>query len=616
MRQVIAWHFRELSQGEPERDPRESEFFRLTSPAEAVAREFIQNALDAKKDDKVIVRFTLGHTDRKNIELFFNGLDKHLECCIDKKTYNEYHKGPVSFLTVEDFGTTGLDGDTGDNNNRPQGRHNFYNFWWCEGISKKKEREAGRWGLGKTTFHIVSRIRSFWGLTLRHDDGRELLMGKSLLKTHRINGKTFHYDGYFTRDNYRPIDDKEIIKKFKESFALSRKTEYGFSLVVPFLDGEINFTSIEQAVIIHWSYAIMKGMLEVGIKENNEEIYLDHNTIMNEAYSQNWEETSWKGVNVNEFLQFLREAVDISKFNNKVHELDTQNYNEPEISEASFGEKLSELRDSFNSGSIVAFRIFTNIEPIDGSSYRTYFDIYLKRSQQLKESKEVYIRSGIMIPGIRTIKSRPVYSLFSADDVSIASFLGDSETPSHSEWNERTEGFKDKYKHAVKTLRFIKNSVSRIVSILDQTPTSVQKDFLEDVFYIPLTQDEQEESEKIKTKPPKIYDVRSSSPLFEVKEIRGGFKLSLSKDGIKKIPIKAKISIAYDVRRGNPFKQYDVHDFDLGSNTMNVSYSGCRITHKERNEIRLEVINESFYLEVRGFDVNRDLVLSVVEIQK
>ena len=374
---MIAWHFRELSQGEPERDPRESEFFRLTSPAEAVVREFIQNALDAKRSDKVTIRFTLGHIDKNNVELFFNELDRHLKYCLDEKTFNEYHKGPVSFLTIEDFGTTGLDGETGDNN-RPQGRHNFYNFWWCEGISKKKEKEAGRWGLGKTTFHIVSKIRSFWGLTVRCDDNRELLMGKSLLKTHRLNGKTFHYDGYFTEDNYRPIDDKEVIKKFKENFALTRKTEYGFSLVIPFLNEEIDFTSIEKAVIMHWIYAIMKGMLEVEIKEKNRKICLTHDTIMKEAYSQNWEETPWKEVDVNEFLQFLYEAVEVSKTNNKVYELDTTNYDEPEISETSFGEKLSELRDSFNSSSMVAFRVFVNIEPIGGSPSKTYFDIYLK----------------------------------------------------------------------------------------------------------------------------------------------------------------------------------------------------------------------------------------------
>ena len=224
----------------------------------------------------------------------------------------------------------------------------------------------------------------------------------------------------------------------------------------------------------------------------------------------------------------------------------------------------------------------------------------------------MYIRSGIMIPGIRTIKSRPVYSLFSAEDTSIASFLGDSETPSHSEWNERTEGFKDRYKHAVRTLRFIKNSVSKIVSILDQTPTLIQEDFLKEVFYVPITQDE-EESEKTKTETPNPV-IPPNSPLFDIREVKGGFKLSLSKDGVKKIPIKARVSVAYDVRRGNPFKQYDVHDFDLGSNTMTILYNGCRINHKEKNTIELEVLSENFYLEIRGFDINRDLVLSVVEM--
>lgn len=49
------WHFRELDQWEPERDPREAEFFHITNLSEAIVREFIQNSLDAKIS-KIIVQ--------------------------------------------------------------------------------------------------------------------------------------------------------------------------------------------------------------------------------------------------------------------------------------------------------------------------------------------------------------------------------------------------------------------------------------------------------------------------------------------------------------------------------------------------------------------------------
>ena len=52
----------------------------------------------------------------------------------------------------------------------PGGKNNFYNFWWYEGKSEKKGKERGRWGLGKTTFHVASKIRLFFGLTVRQDD--------------------------------------------------------------------------------------------------------------------------------------------------------------------------------------------------------------------------------------------------------------------------------------------------------------------------------------------------------------------------------------------------------------------------------------------------------------
>ena len=53
------WKFKKVEPGEPERDPHEPEFFRLRNPEEALAREVIQNSLDARKSGtpRVSVRF-------------------------------------------------------------------------------------------------------------------------------------------------------------------------------------------------------------------------------------------------------------------------------------------------------------------------------------------------------------------------------------------------------------------------------------------------------------------------------------------------------------------------------------------------------------------------------
>ena len=89
-----------------------------------------------------------------------------------------------SFLTIEDFGTTGLIGsyETRDD-------QNFNDFWRRVGRSHKASNKGGSWGLGKLVFPVSSDIRTFFGLTVRHDDpGRSLLMGQAILAGHKIDG--------------------------------------------------------------------------------------------------------------------------------------------------------------------------------------------------------------------------------------------------------------------------------------------------------------------------------------------------------------------------------------------------------------------------------------------
>ena len=74
--------------------------------------------------------------------------------------------------------------------------------------------------------------------------------------------------------------------------------------------------------------------------------------------------------------------------------------------------------------------------------------------------------------------------------------------------------------------------------------------------------------------------------------------------------------VAYDVRRGNPFKQYERFDFDLGESSWPVSVRGCNILKREKNIIEIEITSLDFEMTVTGFDHNRDLVVKVMEVQQ
>ena len=617
------WNFNELKHGEVERYPHEAEFFRLEEPAEALVREVIQNSLDAKKngETKVSVSFYIGEIENRDARDYLSSnLEQHLKICyLLPDDYKESNR--IRFVIVEDFGTTGLDGATGEDGCRPEKGNNFYDFWWREGISGKGGREAGRWGLGKTTFHMISKLGLFFGLTVRQDDSRELLMGKALLKPHRIGSNDYSYYGHFTAENFNPIEDDSIIKDFKHKFSISREDEPGFSLIIPMPVEEITELALIRYVIIHYFYAIMKGILEVEIKTSSGiHEYLTAGNILNIATNLNWQDTSWESVNITELLLFISGSMDTSNII-KLKVIDES----LEITEKIFGDKLEEQRNSFTTGNLISFRVPLTVKKIikkiiHGNSVDiskpipTFFEIYFKRYPELKQPEEFYVRSGITIPEIREMGTRPVRAILVAADAPITEFLGDCETPAHTKWNEKTEGFKEKYFDAVKTLRFIKKSMGKIVSILDQPPRERQIDFLKEIFFVPQKTKQEEEPTK-KTKETVIPPIKRKSPVFQINKIDRGFKINLDNINVT-LPIRATVTVAYDIRKGNPFAKYDPQDFNFGSGMLSINSTGCKILLKNQNTIKFEVTDHNFILEVTRFHIARDLVVKVIEEEK
>ncbi len=85
----------------------------------------------------------------------------------------------MSYLAVADFGTRGLTGDPGavpELDEDAGTRNGYYYFFRNVGRSGKGEGDRGRWGLGKAVLPVSSRIRAIFGLTIRPDDNRPLLL--------------------------------------------------------------------------------------------------------------------------------------------------------------------------------------------------------------------------------------------------------------------------------------------------------------------------------------------------------------------------------------------------------------------------------------------------------
>ena len=69
--------------------------------------------------------------------------------------------------------------------------------------------------------------------------------------------------------------------------------------------------------------------------------------------------------------------------------------------------------------------------------------------------------------------------------------------------------------------------------------------------------------------------------------------------------------MAYDVRRGNPFKRYTRWDFSVDEAPVTIGTRDCALLERSDNRIVVRPDEKEFRVEVRGFDTHRDLRVQV-----
>lgn len=595
------WKFPELTPGDLEHDPHEFEFFRL-DPADSLVREVGQNSLDARAGEgqPVEIRFAFGSHPVMAGDTFFDPLVAHLAASKLKPTSFELG-GQVSFLTVEDFGTVGLSGPIGQDATDDK-TGNFFSFWWAEGRSQKGGHSGGRWGLGKTVYHLASQFRTFFGLTVRKDDGDSFLLGKALLKTHTYSSKRYKYYGVFAEDGYAPIADGKQLAEFTKRFALTRVKEPGLSLVIPLPVVELSAEKIARSAIIHYFFPVVRGDLRISVCDlGGKETLLSSETFWDVARGLDWTDTEWEGKSaptIEALLTFLMEVV--TKPGASLVEL-KQALGTHCLTEDLFGENLTQMRERYAAGEFLWMKVPIRIHRRGSGPLDSFFEVYIQKDDSLEQPDEFYIRSGIRVSEIKMLGRKRVRALLSAQDSTVSEFLGDCESPAHTDWKERTEAFREKYHDAQTTLRFVRGSMRELVKILDYQTSVVFKDLLKDVFSVGQVQ--------VSPLVPPLLP--PAPPTIELAQVKGGFKVKLTKGAAT--PKAVTALVAYDVHRGNPFKKYTLGDFDLAGSKLNIAVNDGVVVERHENMLKVQATGEAFQLGITGFDEKRDLRVHVTE---
>jgi hypothetical protein len=628
MQSIPQWRFRKMQPGEMNVDPIEGEFFTteaIGSITDALVRESIQNSLDAAEEDgPVMVCFSFhagpsrGSDPREVIKTYLEDLTPHLQAKHSGLQDLPSIAENLEYILIEDYGTRGLQGDIlqYDDLDDDIRKNDFYYFWRNIGRTRKESTDLGRWGLGKTVFQAASRINAFYGMTVRKDDDRTLLMGQSVLKIHKAKGiryAPYGYFGLFDAELALPVEEQAYLKTFANHFLIDRFGKPGLTVLVPYPDKEINAPDCARSVIKHYFFPILAGQLVVIIKHAG----------------KNWE---LNAVSLDDLLkksrfpesQGMLGLLDLARWSIKqppeshVSLKEPKTGRAPKLREDLFeSHDLPELREKFANGDRLAFYVPVTIQrQFSKDLMHSDFALYLERDENLSRAEDHFIRQGITIPEVTALKHKGVRAIVSITERHLSTFLGDAENPAHTEWERNSKKFKKRYKLGPSTLDFVKSSPREIVKILTQPQKGRDENLLKHIFSLPTeaaavwNASQKMEAAAAGQDTAVVSDgdfiETQGKKYLKLNPIKGGFSLTKKRKS-KRVPRYISIWLAYEVRTGNPFRKYTPLDFDVGRPPIYIQATGAALLLNKHNAIQIEVRQGNFKLTVTGFDTNRDL---------
>ena len=625
------WRFVERRPISKQRDPIQGEFFNtesITTQADEVVREAVQNSLDAAADgaDGVRVRIYVsgdaGALPPFDAACYFEGFWQHAAACGADVTLKDE---PCSFVVVEDFGTTGLSGDEAAYEEpSPGDKNDFFYFFHAEGKSGKSGADRGRWGVGKYVFPKASHVNSFFALTVRADgpgSSGPLLMGQAVMKNHKTDGKSWEPDGWWAVIDSEgapvPAQDSTVIDDFRDAWEVERTDEPGLTVVIPYVNADLNVAELRRSVVRDYFVAILAGKLTVDIATSGHSNLEVTRSTLDEVIKTLPNPAERDEVSNNPGL--VRWAFSLAPTDVITIQAPTGSPSwQPELIPDDARQKIRLALDADQS---VVVRVPVHIVTrTDGASAESFFDVLLC-PDSTRRGRPLFVREGIIVSEVRSRDLPGVRAVVLIQEGAMANLLGDSETPAHTNWSDKTERFRGKYKYGYAWLPFVRQAPGRILNIVPGADDEEDRTLAAEFFSVASDAGEQGdtgEQDEIggsderggsdargsKTPPPPEPPMGSPQKVRVTKRQGGGFTVRLTEAGAGITQVD--ILTAYDTSRGNPFAKWSRDDFDV--NDLNVEIVGGTLVERDSNRIVARVDNAAvFVLKVAGFDTNRDV---------
>lgn len=626
------WHFNQRRACDRMRDSANDAFFTaesLENLSEALVREGIQNSLDAAQRSngnvrQVRVRICIVPRAAAEVRAYLSELfasaRQHFERGLSGLNPDDLFGEECGYLVFEDFGTRGLTGDVEEWRLERAEQNAFFSFFRAEGRSPKTGESLGRWGIGKQVFPAASRLHAMFGLTIRDEAPKRVLMGSAVVRNHSVKGQDFQGDAWFGyRDapekSVSPVTDVEFIDTFVRVLGLKRGTSRGLSVVVPAIDERLDVLDLRRGIVRNFFWPILLGELVVELEslEGNWQIDADtlpsHRTLLpsNEAAVVDF--ATWASVaKPYEIVALPSEAATKPEWRAVIDTL---------LPEA----KLSEIRAQLEKTKRVGVRVPVRVRPkFDGGEERSsFFTVFIEICRDVGH-RPVFLRDGIVISDVRCPQMPGNRSLVVIEDAPLATLLGDSEGVNHTQWQKDSPKFHKRYVYGPETIKFVTRSVYEIMQKLHAAEMRGDPNLLLNIFYLPVEEGPTEKTKKPENEkdgevvgPPPIPPPRKPRR-FILDAAKGGFMLKPGDVPLESFPVRVRIEAGYAVRRGNAIKRWTPDDFYfIRAPLRQEQANGVIVSRADRNVIEIEIRKPDFAFEISGFDTKRDLVVRAIE---
>ncbi|MEJ5060537.1 MULTISPECIES: hypothetical protein [unclassified Pseudomonas] len=620
------WQFRPLNPNETSGSSISDDNFadEERTSVEILVRETLQNPLDARSSESVVrVEYKLVTVDLATTKfarsIFSDDWKTHF--LAGELIESDALPTEMTFLVIEDFGTTGLEGCYTDSSSEGS-TENWNAFWFREGEGAKTTKSNGGAGQGKITLYLASKLRSVFALTKRKSDDIELIFGCCRFKRNyklpddnRRWAKEARWGAISDPNELAvPIDKTQVLDGIKGELGLAREQEAGTTFIVPMPAGDITEKALRNAVVNEFFFAINRGRLVVKVGN----ITLDSTSIADVANNMGADCRLTR--NYRDFLALT------AKFADEVVTATAKDSwsKEARLTVGAFEEtELTSLKEKFGNSEMVSVDFLIPVkkkQPKETSTAK--FRVFLQQDESAEKSQELFVRQDLGIDGEKRLKAAriivPVMALTFIQDPKLSDLLVAAEEPTHRNWNAKRPKVVAQYFSPNDALNAVRNAALRLVQLI--SPEGKKDDTALAIYFAdPASEPAKRlggggitpETPKGEQQSPKEIPKPKPKPVV-LKILEKGFEVRANAAEGFSFPIDCKITLAYATVVGDAFKLWDAADFWIGDESL-YPREHSRISEPTTalNTMSFRLDDENSWLSVAGFDSNRQLEIRV-----